>query len=708
MAQEGISTLPQSPENQTPSMEKIPFSQELENTKAALSQANPEYVPAYEQGMEQVIQQLNLPVEELNVLKQILEYLLQNEAEYPQLRQRLINEAGVRPEDIPEEFDRGYLTTMLVVVQEAISRNQGQTPAMGSSMPEPQGFRRGGLAAAAEALRKKGRGGDTILAHINPQEAKLLKAMGGSGTINPATGIMEFKGGGGGILGGVGKAIGGAFSAVGNAVKSVASSTVGKIVMTVALGVALGPAGLALMPSWAAGALAAGAVSMAAGNSLSDSLKAAAIGGVAGYFAPGLSDSIGTLGQTGALGQFINQGLTGAAIGTGYGLLTGQTPGQALKTGAIAGLTAGAIGSIMPGPRTDGGALVTDNSQILNADGTRAPLSGGAVLPSSQGISTLPSGQTNLQAPIPEYDFTGLSAEARTPTIDIGFGPDRFSPPVSSAAAPTAPTGPDTSFSQGMREFGGAPTQAPVQKGPLTDTSLSQGMREFGGGANQPSSNTGIGGYLNKASDYLFSKDPSNPGFFYNSKGEISIPAVTGTVLAGGALMGGFTPTPVAPPGMVNRNVTGESLISQNPNQYIVGGLPGYNAPTPAPMSANYVASPSYGSNRSVYYPTYTPPPNTATFSPNQAIQQPYNTPLNYNFLPRYASGGISQFPRRVGKIDGPGTGTSDSIPAMLSDGEFVLTAKAVRGAGNGSRRAGAKKLYRMMHALEKKAGGTV
>jgi hypothetical protein len=40
----------------------------------------------------------------------------------------------------------------------------------------------------------------------------------------------------------------------------------------------------------------------------------------------------------------------------------------------------------------------------------------------------------------------------------------------------------------------------------------------------------------------------------------------------------------------------------------------------------------------------------------------------------------------------------------MLSDGEFVLTAKAVRGAGKGSRREGAKKLYRMMHALEKKA----
>ena len=30
------------------------------------------------------------------------------------------------------------------------------------------------------------------------------------------------------------------------------------------------------------------------------------------------------------------------------------------------------------------------------------------------------------------------------------------------------------------------------------------------------------------------------------------------------------------------------------------------------------------------------------------------------------------------GEIVGPGTGTSDSIPAMLSDGEFVMTAKAV------------------------------
>jgi membrane protein involved in colicin uptake len=45
---------------------------------------------------------------------------------------------------------------------------------------------------AVELLRKHGRGGDTILAHINPKEAEALKAMGGSGQPNPTTGLPEF------------------------------------------------------------------------------------------------------------------------------------------------------------------------------------------------------------------------------------------------------------------------------------------------------------------------------------------------------------------------------------------------------------------------------------------------------------------------------------------------------------------------------------
>jgi len=41
-------------------------------------------------------------------------------------------------------------------------------------------------------LQDKGRNGDTILAHINPREAALLREQGGSGEINPETGLMEF------------------------------------------------------------------------------------------------------------------------------------------------------------------------------------------------------------------------------------------------------------------------------------------------------------------------------------------------------------------------------------------------------------------------------------------------------------------------------------------------------------------------------------
>ena len=73
-----------------------------------------------------------------------------------------------------------------------------------------------------------------------------------------------------------------------------------------------------------------------------------------------------------------------------------------------------------------------------------------------------------------------------------------------------------------------------------------------------------------------------------------------------------------------------------------------------------------------------------------------------------YGFSGMAQggqaFPRRTGRISGPGTETSDDIPAMLSDGEFVMTAQAVRGAGNGSRKQGMRKMYDMMRRFESAA----
>ena len=66
-----------------------------------------------------------------------------------------------------------------------------------------------------------------------------------------------------------------------------------------------------------------------------------------------------------------------------------------------------------------------------------------------------------------------------------------------------------------------------------------------------------------------------------------------------------------------------------------------------------------------------------------------------------HPNGKVKEHPKRIGEIAGAGTGTSDDIPAMLSDGEFVMTAQAVRNAGGGSRKQGAKNMYKMMKSLE-------
>jgi len=81
-------------------------------------------------------------------------------------------------------------------------------------------------------------------------------------------------------------------------------------------------------------------------------------------------------------------------------------------------------------------------------------------------------------------------------------------------------------------------------------------------------------------------------------------------------------------------------------------------------------------------------------------------TPITYpDPVTPVAKGGIMKaFPRKQGGISGPGSGTSDDIPAMLSDGEFVMTANAVKGAGSGSRSAGTKKMYDMMRQFEGRA----
>jgi len=82
-----------------------------------------------------------------------------------------------------------------------------------------------------------------------------------------------------------------------------------------------------------------------------------------------------------------------------------------------------------------------------------------------------------------------------------------------------------------------------------------------------------------------------------------------------------------------------------------------------------------------------------------------YQLPIGKPGMGEYqfkAAGGIADLDMRSGgESMGPGTGTSDDVPAMLSDGEFVVTAKAVENLGGGDRMMGAKRMYQMMNTLD-------
>lgn len=133
--------------------------------------------------------------------------------------------------------------------------------------------------------------------------------------------------------------------------------------------------------------------------------------------------------------------------------------------------------------------------------------------------------------------------------------------------------------------------------------------------------------------------------------------------------------------------VTGQQLLDENPELYRVGrvqyAVPGTTTTAAAPTTV------------------YTP----YVQLPRAPVMQPARPPMvSAPIIRQAADGGAmtrENFPRQNGAIDGPGTGTSDDIPAMLSDGEFVFTAKAVRGAGNGSRDNGVRKMYQIMRQFE-------
>ncbi len=122
--------------------------------------------------------------------------------------------------------------------------------------------------------------------------------------------------------------------------------------------------------------------------------------------------------------------------------------------------------------------------------------------------------------------------------------------------------------------------------------------------------------------------------------------------------------------------------------------------------------------------------PNMPDYDPRDIEQQPPIQVANGGAIypMAYANGGnvaMEDFQEMNGYISGPGTETSDDIPAMLSDGEFVMTGQAVRGAGSfelneqpdgilalvpsssEDRERGTQLMYQMMNAFERYANAT-
>ena len=623
---------------------------------AGASQADPQAVAEF----LQELQGLNMPPEVLDALNDVVDEILASPERYPELRAKYM-EQGLPEEILPEQFDPQFFAALNMAIDQMIAAPSGV-----------QAFAQGGIAELkpiAGAIASYGRNGDTMLAHITPAEARMLRRRGGSGTINPDTGLPEF------FIKNLFKSVGNVLKSVGNTVKKFASSTLGRIVTTVALGFFLGPAAASFL-GVGAGTIASAAISgfvggagstLLAGGSLKDSLKAGAIAGFsAGTFA----------------------GVTGAPL-TGPRIVT---PGEAFSAQVArfnnaTGIAGSNVNLNVP-PALPAAPEPVPNQSDFDALESYKSQPASTVVP--------PESRAGLEA---NLDYS--SGAQLTPKTLPSSAPQPLQ--SSSYKVPTvtdsfAKMGKFDTFTEGAKDlFSPGPTNAQLRVEALEimkanpGTSLKDAMvlaKDMAPGIFRTYAPAAVAGLGALAAFGGFEKKPVQSGPITQSL----IKPVTQRIAEEGTQRQMYLQ---GLPGVVYDD-KGAPVFGQSTR------LPTYDAPA---YSSSGYGQPQ-GQPGMFMPPVYIPPPGTIG---SRSVVQPYNTSDMYpNFMPRqFVEGGIAAlaqggYPRRTGQIDGPGTEKSDSIPAMLSDGEFVMTAKAVRGAGKGSRRAGAKKMYALMHQLEK------
>ena len=179
----------------------------------------------------------------------------------------------------------------------------------------------------AKQLESQGRGGDTMLAHINPEEARLLEAHGGAGTINPVTGLAEFDW----------------WDDLWDGVRNVVKEAAPYIIPAVAIfapefipliGTSLG-ASAALAPAIGAAALSAG-VTLVSGGNLKDALTSAALAGTTTFLAP---IATGAIQSATGLSASTSSLLSSAAMSGGVAALRGDNLKQVLAAAATGAAT---------------------------------------------------------------------------------------------------------------------------------------------------------------------------------------------------------------------------------------------------------------------------------------------------------------------------------------------------------------------------------
>lgn len=606
-----------------------------ETLLSAAAEADPMAVAEF----KSELRDLDLPPEVLDALDGMVDEILASPDRYAEIRSHYLTQ-DMSEELLPEVFDPEFFGALSIALDEIRATS-------GEPARAPQGFARGGIAS----LASQGRNGDTMLAHVTPAEMRMLKDRGGSGTINPRTGLPEFF------------SLKKIFSKIGRAVKKFARSTIGKIVIGTALFMFAGPMAAQFM-GLQAGGMAATAVSgfvagtgssLAAGESLKDSLKAGAIGGITAGALQGASNTFGSGADlTGATQRAAKTAAEEASKQAASSLVSeasslvpdassiaqeGFKLGSGTTTNPVTGLPG-------PGTATAASLPVTDANALL-----RLPKS----VPATQGLVApgpiTAAGPANTFVPRPVATVPGTVNQA---ALNTGPG---FSLSTGTAIPPGPP--------QGIAALTGSGTGSAS----TVPTTFAQNIK----GALTPGKQDGIGfvqglkGAGRQAYDFI---SPTAR----EAAGADNIVSKFGPLVATGlgvmGLAGGYdSESPGIPDGYGGMmDDPAQALIDANPELYRLrfGGV--------RPISGTT-------------YQTYAPPPPPPVYTAAQGSD---------------SRGVASQhFPEMDGPINGPGTGTSDDVPAMLSDGEFVFTAKAVRNMGDGSRRKGAKKMYALMKKLE-------